>query len=210
MSNYTIQKDRTKRISERPSAIVLVHANDLIHTGYPISPKLRRSTDSYTWGLWQDYFLNQVSKNNSGWYSKFKLPMHYFIELVDTDYAVNMGLSEYKQSWFLERMANFGIIDGKYKNALLVVIGANMNFDFLPQRFYDQLTQKVLDPLMHRYMLTLDDIFYYDEILTDTYDKKMTNPDFKFEFEPMSKYNFLMLKLAVDRIHWTYPVSKRY
>ena len=211
MVQYKIVKDRTRRQDERPSGIVLMHSLNLINKDYIIPAFVRHSTDSPSWVTWQDYLLNKVGPHTNGYYSKTRLPMHYFEEYLESDYVVYKGLNEYKESWFLSQMVNYGIIESQFKDALLIVIDDNFETDMIRQRVYDQLVQKVLDEIMHHWHFTVNDIYYYDEILTNkAFDNMENNPDFTFEYHPMLNYDFTKLKLAVDRLHWKYIGTKKY
>lgn len=207
MTEYKIKKDITKRPTERPDGIIFMHSLNLINKQVPITNRVLHSTDKPTFPIWQDYLLNKISIHNAEYYSKFKLPFHYYMEFLDDDYVAYLGLSQYKTSWFLEEMVNYGIIDSRYKNYLLVVSDTNFERDYVPQRLYDQLVQKILDPLMHQWQFDINDIKYYDEILLDDFDKKMeNNPKFHWEYHPMLKFNFIRFKQSVDRIHWSYQI----
>jgi len=206
---YTIKKDRTRRMKERPSGIVLMHAQNLINKKAPITNIVRHSTDEPVWVTWQNYLLNKISiVQQNDQYMKYNLPMHFFEELIDDDYVIYTGLNQYKESWFLSDMAQQRIIEPKFKNALLVVIADNFELDVVPDRIYEQLVQKCLEPLMHQWHLTINNIYYYDEILTEQALDIVLSPDFAYEYHPMRYFNFTKFKMIIDNLYWKYYSSK--
>ncbi|QXN67885.1 hypothetical protein FPHOBKDP_00131 [Listeria phage LPJP1] len=188
---YPIREDHRKRV--KTNYIIITHANNLIKRGTHINNALRQRTFKYTWGIWQEYLMTHVNKRY--------LPMHYFIELIDKDYAVLKGLSDHKPSYFINDLVDEGVIKYVYRDSILIVIGDNFSINNPDTRMIDHLATKVILPLMKTYNLSWNKIQFFDECLTDSFINNIDNDEIKYnyEYEPMSMFDMSILRNAVLR-----------
>lgn len=186
---YQLYANYEKRL--KTEYIIILHANNLILESHPGTSLLLRGSYKYSWGSWQDYLIKRVNKK--------KLPMHYFVEFLGNDYACFTALENNRPSYFIDEQITNAVIDAKYKNALVVVIGENFSEDIPDPRLMDQMAQKVLLPLMRQYKLDWSRIMYYDECLTSSFvenlpSKPMNN---RFGYTPMIHFDMSMLRNAI-------------
>lgn len=198
---YKIEKDRSRRTPERPDQLIICHDVNLINTMSPISNVVRRENGKYTWGIWQKYCMTYLDK--------LRLPMHYFYELLNDDYACFMGLDEYKPSFYIQDMINFGVIQRKFYNSLLIVPAINLEFDQPSQRFYDQLVMRLMNPLFHRYNMDENDVYIWDECLTEHFMDNMSDvTDNRYEYHPMDRWNYDYFKRSIDKLFIRHQFNK--
>ena len=186
-----------REIRRKTEYIMLIHAPDFIAVNHPVENDLMKGSRTYTWGDWQKYLLT--------WGVKTKLPMHYFIELVDDDYAVMKGLGETRPSYYIAEQVSAGVVAHQYQNSLVIMIADDFNLRIPSHRFYDMLAEKILVPLMKLYKLDWSRIVYFDECLTDLYFNGLGRdlPDVtnRFNFTPMSKFDTTLLLNSVDKFN---------
>lgn len=178
---YEIKKFRSKR--PRTNYIILVHAVDLIKKDIMINPIVNRGTYKLTWDIWQNYWiLNQ---------HKLDVPCHFFVELLNNDYVVFTGLGLQKKSYFLYELSQYEIIDPRYCESLLVIIGENFKYDLPESRLYEHLANRIFSPMCFQYKINYDDrILTLDEILKPDWKQKLNNSPLGYnEFTPMEKFN---------------------
>lgn len=178
---YDIKKYRSKR--SRTKYIILVHAVDLIKPDLYINPIVNRGTYKYTWGIWQEY-----------WYlyqKRLDVPCHFFVELLDKDYAVFTGLAMQKKSYWLNELSNNGLlIDDKYRDALLVIIGENFFYDLPEIRLYEHLANRILSPMCYQYGLNWSSqVMLFDEIIVPNYKEKMATTKLGYNYLPMTHFD---------------------
>jgi hypothetical protein len=172
------QLRRFKRIRLRTDYIVLIPSTLLIEEKFFIDPLVINSGNMYTWGIWEKYFLHSLKKE--------ALPCHYFTELVGEDYVTYKGLPDFQPSYFMEDLVSAGIIDYKYRNSLVVVVGENFNLHTLEKRLAEQLASKVLSPLLRINKLHPERIKFIDEC-------------FKEDWKTSLKYSTLDYKLTESK-----------
>lgn len=178
---YDIKRFRSKRHNTK--YIILAHAVDLIRSDIYINPVVNRGTYKLTWDIWQEY-----------WYlyqKKLDVPCHYFVELLNNDYVVFTGLAMQKKSYFLEELANAGLIKDEYKDSLLVLIGENFEYDLPERRLYQHIANRILSPMCYQYKINFEDrVLTLDEILVPNWKEILENHKvLKYQFSPMSYWN---------------------
>lgn len=184
-NNYRIWANRERRF--RTDYIILNHLPNLEIKDHLLPDDMKKSRNKYTWNQWQKYFIK--------WGNDRKLPVHYFIEMVDHDWAVMKGLEDTKPSYYLDELVSQGIIEGKYRNAVVVFIGENYDLRNLDPRCIEHLSSKVLVPLVKRFKLSWDRIMYLDECLTESF----VNSDFditgsRWMYEPMKNFDMVRVR----------------
>lgn len=184
-NNYRIWANRERRF--RTDYIILTHLPNLEIKDHLLPDDMKKSRNKYTWNQWQKYFIK--------WGNDRKLPVHYFIEMVDHDWAVMKGLEDTKPSYYLDELVSQGIIEGKYRNAVVVFIGENYDLRNLDPRCIEHLSSKVLVPLVKRFKLSWDRIMYLDECLTESF----VNSDFditgsRWMYEPMKNFDMVRVR----------------
>ena len=178
---YDIKRYRSKRFNT--NYIIIAHAVDLIKPDIYINPVVNRGTYKLTWDIWQEY-----------WYlyqKKLDVPSHYFVELLNKDYVVFTGLAMQKKSYFLEELANAGLIKDEYRDSLLVLIGENFEYDLPEQRLYQHLANRILSPLCYQYKINFEDrVLTLDEILVPNWKEILDNHKIlNYQITPMNYWN---------------------
>lgn len=182
---YEIKQDRRRRNRTFQTHIIITHMSNLVLKENKFNDKnLIMGSYKYSWGKVQNYLIRHV--NNIG------LPMHYYVELLDKDYVIFEGLSDYKPSYFLKELSEKGIIPHKYKNSILIAIADDFSIYNADTRMLKQLADKLLVPLCKREELSFHGIKLLDEIYTDDYINKLDNN--RFETKPMDKFDKIRLK----------------
>lgn len=184
-NNYRIWANRERRF--RTDYIILTHLPNLEIKDHLLPDDMKKSRNKYTWNQWQKYFIK--------WGNDRKLPVHYFTEMVDHDWAVMKGLEDTKPSYYLDELVSQGIVEGKYRNAVVVFIGENYDLRNLDPRCIEHLSSKVLVPLVKRFKLSWDRIMYLDECLTESF----VNSDFditgsRWMYEPMKNFDMVRVR----------------
>lgn len=182
---FQIKPDRRRRSKSRKPHIIITHAHNLILKENTFSYRdLLKGSYKYSWGKFQNYLIHHVDK--------YSLPMHYYIELIDKDYAVMKGLSDHKPSYFLDELVNKGIIKAKYKHSILIVIGEDFDLYNPDVRLLRHLSDKVLVPLATENKVDFNHIVTLEDCYTDNYLDKLENN--RFETKPMRRFDINILK----------------
>ena len=188
-NNYQIYPNREKRLVTE--YIIITHANNLIIDEHLVTGNMIRGSYNFTWGDWQEYLID--------WGHKKKLPIHYFVEFLDKDYVVFKGLQDSKPSYFISEQVENLIINRRYRNAILIVIGENYNVDIPEERMYQHLSDKVLIPLMQTYSLDWSRVMYYDECLNDSFLEDTDRNPSRFKYIPMKFFNMTKLRNELSK-----------
>ena len=188
---YFIYNYRKRR--PHTNYIILAHAPDLIRAGTRIDPNITFANYKYTWGTWQKYWIRQCNK--------ICLPCHYFCELVDKDYVIYNGLTEYKPSYFLEELCEQHLLPYKYRESILIVLGENFNVEPPERRMFDHLCDKVLSKLCHQYNLDFTRIRLLDECLVEEWEEMnpMIPVKDRWELQPIKYFNKVELKMSYNK-----------
>ena len=150
---YQIWKN--KEIRPKTEYVIICQAKNTRETSFAyFNPLLIRSNSTYTWGEWQNYYMQDLKRR--------KLPCHYFVEYLDNDYVVYQGLSEEHPSYFIRELIEAGVVNSEYKNSILITVGENYNIDIPEYRMYEHLCSKCICSLMRRYKLHQERIVYFD------------------------------------------------
>lgn len=157
--------------------VIITQARNTTQTDTPREKDmLLGDTYMYTWGYYQYYYYKIAGKN--------KLPCHYFVELLDKDYVIYVGNPRINKSYFLEDLANAGVIDEKYKDALLITIGQTFTYSPMEERLIDHLTDKLLSSLMAEQYMEYSNIHSLQEVLVDGWEDKMIHNDLTYDILP--------------------------
>ena len=105
------------------------------------------------------------------------------------------GLEDTKPSYFWDELVSQGIVDGKYRNAIIILLGENYNLRNMDTRAIEHLSSKVLVPLVKRFKLGWDRIMYFDECITESF----VNSDFdtvgsRWMYEPMRNFDMVRVR----------------
>ncbi|WPH64114.1 hypothetical protein [Staphylococcus phage vB_StaM_PB50] len=182
---YDIKQDRRRRSNTFQTHVVITHMNNLILKENKFDDRnILKGSYKYSWGKVQNYLIRHANIR--------ALPMHYFVELIDKDYVVIEALSDYKPSYYLQELADKGIIPQKYRNSILIAISDDFSLYNPETRMFKHLSDKLLIPLAKRHRLSFHEIKLIDEIYSDDYiDKLNTN---RFETKSMIKFDKQRLK----------------
>lgn len=183
------QLKKFKRVRRRTDYILLVPSSLLIEKKFYIDPIVLNSGYIYTWGIWERYFLEDLKKE--------ALPCHYFSELVGEDYVTYKGLPDFQPSYFVEDLVSAGIIDYKYLNSLVVVMGENFNMHPLEKRYAEQLASKVLSPLLRQNKIHPERIKFIDECLKEDWKTSLKYSTLQYNIQESNFFNINILLSAV-------------
>lgn len=159
MENFEIKRNILKRNYTRH--IILTPATNFIESNSYINNIVYNSSKYYTWDIYEKYFVENLHH--------YTLPCHYFIERVNEDYVSIVGEQIHSPSYWIELMANIGAINYDFRYSIVIGLGFNFNKYPLDRRLCIQLSKKVLCPLLYKYKLSPEDIYFIDDILNDDY-----------------------------------------
>lgn len=179
-----------RRIRRRTDYILLVPSVMLMEKFY-IDPLVINSGRMYTWGIWEKYFLDDLKKE--------ALPCHYFMEQVADDYVCYKGLPDFQPSYFAEDLVSAGIIDYKFRNSIVVVLGENFNIDVFSTRFAEQLACKVVAPLLREYSLHPERIKFIDECLKEDWKTSLSYSTLQYDIKESNYFDINKLLQAVNK-----------
>ena len=186
-----------REIRRKTEYILIVHAPDFVAVNHPVEGDLAKGSRRYTWNDWQTYLTT--------WGDKTKLPMHYFMELVDNDWSVMKGLGETRPSYYLQELVANGVLSPNYQNSIVIMVAEDFDLHNPSKRFYEILAEKLLVPLMKLYHLDWSRIVYFDECMTDLYfdnlGKEKPFVENRFEYKPMSAFDATRLLNEVDKFN---------
>ncbi|QPI17050.1 hypothetical protein [Staphylococcus phage vB_StaM_SA1] len=182
---YDIKPDRRRRSNTFQPHIIITHMNNLVLKENKFNDRdLLKGSYKYSWGKVQNYLIRHANIR--------ALPMHYYVELLDKDYVVFEGLSDYKPSYYLQELADKGIIPQKYRNSILIAIAEDFHLYNPEIRMFKHLSDKLLVPLCKRHKLSFHEIKLLDEIYRDDYLEHLDNN--RFETKAMNKFDKQRLK----------------
>lgn len=187
MESYRIYR-ANKRKRLRTDYIILVPAECFLEGSFYYPPFILNSGAKYTWDIWEKYFLKDLKHDT--------LPCHYFMERVNEDYVSINANPRFIPSYFIEDLAQAGIIDYKYRHSIVVMLGYNFNLYPMDRRMCTQLSYKILNPLMYDYNLHPERIKFIDEC-------------FKEGWQDFSKYSTLEYHLTESE-HFDFDVLMPY
>lgn len=182
---------RFKRIRPKVDYIIITQSINLIDKNVYIDPMVYQRSYKYTWGRWQEYFMRDLYKP--------ALPCHYFSEFLDKDFVVYKGLPDIQPSYYIEDLVSAGIIEYKYLNSILVVIGENFTTDNLEQRLTDHLSDKVLCPLIRQKKLDYSRIKLLDDCLTENWEINLQSSILNYDIKPHTYFNPDLLDFSMKR-----------
>ena len=107
-----------------------------------------------------------------------------------------MKRSNTKPSYYWDELVSQGVIESKYRNAVIVMIGEDYNLRNIEPRCIEHLSSKVLVPLVKRFKLSWDKIMYFDECLTEGFvndDYDMTRRS-KWSYVPMKNFDMVRVR----------------
>jgi esterase/lipase superfamily enzyme len=188
MYNYVIKN--YKRFRRKTEYIIITHARNLIENFY-IDPVVIQGSRHYTWGIWQRYWLDDLKKP--------ALPCHYFMEYLDKDYVIYTGLYDFQPSYYIEDMVSAGIIDYKYLNSMLIIVGDDFSINTVERRMSEHLSDKVLTGLLRTYELDFTRIKYIDDCLKPEWKENLQNSVLEYKYEPAKYFDFQVIKGDLDK-----------
>lgn len=201
LSRYEIVKYRLSR--RRTQYVILSHIRNFHETDTVVPPIAKLGTYKLTSPLWEYYFCKELApKYKAKGFENFGMPYHFFIELVDNDYQITIGMPEYVPSYYTELLVNAGILPLKYKDAIIIAIKEDFSIDVPELRLWEQLVQKLLVPILLRYpsQMSRYDVKYIDDIIDlTTIDTKMREAGLKFDFAKATFLDTTSLKNIIDK-----------
>ena len=186
-----------REIRPKTEYILLVHAPNFTVVNHPVENDLAKGSRRYTWGDWQTYLTT--------WGDKTKLPMHYFMEQIDDDFAVMKALGENRPSYYLRELVGDGVIQHQYQNAVVIMLADDFSLRNPTRRFYEILAEKLLVPLIKLYKLDWSRVVYFDECTTDLFFSNIgkEKPDIepRFDYKPMMTLDTTILLNEVAKFN---------
>lgn len=189
METFELKRNTLKRSSTE--YLILTTSLNFIEKGSYIDPVVYNSGYSYTWNIYEKYFLHTMGHNT--------LPCHYFIERIGEDYVGIVGEQLWSPSYWLEDLAQQGIIEYKYKHSVVVGIGFNFNIYPPDRRLSNQLSKKLICPIMRHYNLPFDRVLYIDECLKPDYKEYLRFMTPEYMIEESKYFDINMILQYVNR-----------
>jgi len=115
----------------------------------------------YTWGKvqWTYTRLPQARRN--------LLPMHYYVEYVDSDYVTYVGAPLTNRSWFLQEAAAKGVIPTMMADAVLVALQENYAVEVTERRLWKLLAANLLTPLMRQLEVPRERVVFLEQVCNE-------------------------------------------
>lgn len=179
-----------RRFRRKTEYIIITHARNLMEKVY-IDPSVIQSTNKYTWGIWQKYFIEDLKKP--------ALPCHYFEEYLDRDYAVFKGIADFQPSYFIEDLVSAGVIEYKYLNSILIVIGDDFSVNTIENRLVEHLCDKVITPLLRTYELDFTRVKYIDDCLEESWEENLKYSTLEYKYVKAKYFDFQTIKSNIDK-----------
>ena len=188
-SYYEIYNFRDKRLKTKK--IVISHATNTFQTGSYLLPIVREGArNHYTWGKWQEYYYEELKKK--------KLPNHYFVEELENDWVINVGLPSVEPSYFLQELADAKAIPFQYRDALFITIGFDFSIFPMPDRMAEQMCDKLLSPLLYQHKMDFLDVVYLDDVLSAGWKTLMQSSGLKYEITPQKYFDINTLYMTLN------------
>lgn len=193
MYQIRLYNERKKNIKY----IILTQMSNLIDNNFYIDPMVLQSTYKYTWGIYQNYFIQDLHKP--------ALPTNYYVELLDKDYVIYKGLPDYSRSYFLKELVVNNIISIEYRDAILIGLDGDWNLEIPENRMYEHLCQKLLIPLMNTYHIDKNRIMILDNILNNDWENKLYQSKLNYNINKHKYFDPVILDLYIGKYN-----KKRY
>jgi len=177
---YRIQNQEFDYI-QKYKYIVITHMTNLVQKGSYIKFNILNGTYRYTWHEWQNYFHKELLQK--------KLPIHFFAELLNKDYVINIACPQVTRSTFLKELSDNYIIEYDMRDALLIGIQENYSIEIPETRLFQHLSDKLLSDLMRRYSIPRNNILLFDEILRKDWEENLVKYKIPYTFKPMNYFN---------------------
>jgi len=191
----TLFKIKNSRYDYRKKTkhIVLMPIANFYQKGSYILKDIFIGTYRYTGALWQNYFHKELLME--------KLPYHYFVELLNKDYTINVGCPFICRSTFLKELSDLYIIEYEMRDAILIAIQENFHIDTFDVRMAQHLCDKIISPYMYEYSIEPRNIVTFDSILKPNYKELMEKNRLRYEFIPMSRFDMINFKFILEN-YW--------
>lgn len=139
--------------------IILAQIESLVPLGYPFDPSIwGAGTADYTWGYVQRFFTRSPMARHN------QLPMHYYTEFIDDDYATFVGCPQTNTSWFLQLAVAKGALPISLLDAVLVVLQENFGMENPDQRLWRVLSHTLLTPIMRAQDIPQQNVVLFESI----------------------------------------------
>ena len=153
---YYLLNNKTFLRNPKPKNIIICNLFHLIEDGSFLDPYLLQRNDKFTYNHIQEYFMNTLLKKD--------LPMHFSLEFIKEDWIPMTGLPITNRSYFLEDLSNAGIIDGRFDEAILILVLDNWKYEIPTKRMYQILSHRIITPLMRQFGILKSNIFHLEEL----------------------------------------------
>jgi len=190
----TIVENELLRRTGRPRGILIVPLYDMMVRQVQFRPNIVRSSYHYDWDDLQRYQEHQLHHHEPG--------MHFFVQFVNTDWAILTGAPLHHRSWFLDDLAAAGAIDPNRATDLVVAVQDDYRTEPLDTRMADAVCARIIAPMMKVFGLASEQVRFIDEILRDgAHDRVMEQPDIKkhYDLQPAVYYDHRILQFALKR-----------
>lgn len=188
METFQIKRVTGRRM--RTDYIVLVPSICFIEKKYPISPVVYNSGGTYTWGIWEKYFLKDLKRR--------MLPCHFFLERINEDYTATVGSPYFTRSYFIDELVQTSIIDHRYLHSIVIMLGFNFNLYPTDRRLCTQLSYKLINPLLRQYDLNPTRVKFIDECFNDNWQDSLK--DSKLDYE-LCESELFDINILIEYIH---------
>lgn len=145
----------------------------------------------YTWNIWEKYFLHKLGKES--------LPCHYYFDKVGKDYVTIVGQNEMNPSYFIDDLVQASIINYKYLNSIVIMIGEDFNKRGMNRRMLEQLVCKLLIPLMKRFKLNKTRIKFIDECFLPNWEDSLKYSKLRYTLTESSYFDINFLTQFINK-----------
>lgn len=152
-----IKNDRLYLRVKDPRHIIIVPAFNFTVKSTVYKYDIIRSSYKYSWGKFQEYFYERLQMLNP--------PMHYFVELIDDDYAFLTGIGITSRSLFISELIKAKAINSQYDNAIVVAINEDYRVDSPEKRLLQGVSNFIITPLMRQFKISKENVLFIDDIL---------------------------------------------
>lgn len=172
IKNYQILPNKQFRLSTEN--IILIPVADMLKINHVYPADWENANNTFDYEDMQYYFLHDLSYK--------KMPMHFFCEYVRNDYQILAAEPISSPSYFLEELASKMIIPTRFKNSIVIAFQDNYEID-IPDKRMEFILSKYIAGLMRSFKINSNNIFLFNEILTEESEKRLQESDLMYSFK---------------------------
>lgn len=153
--NFKLYRFEKKNIP--PKDIVIFTIPSAVKRKNPLLQSVLQGSSDFHHTAIEKYFRRELHMD--------KLPYHYALEYINSDYYGLTIEPVFTRSSFLEQLIKDEMIPYQYMNAIAVCVYEDFAIDHPDMRFYETLAYRILTPLMVQHCIMKERVKFLDEIL---------------------------------------------